>query len=165
MENWKTLKNIGLDVSSVGRVRTSDITKKLLKPCPTKKLYIYVYYRGKNYLVHRLVATAFVPNPENKKTVHHKNFVTYDNNACNLEWVSHAENASYNTIYHRARKINPIVKDDIANMITYMPKYEIAEKLGVCPKTLYTFLREYKMDKKTILTQYLKEQIKNFSSP
>lgn len=42
--------------------------------------------------VHRLVAIAFIPNPENKKCVHHINHIRSDNSLGNLQWVTHSEN-------------------------------------------------------------------------
>ena len=46
---------------------------------------------SKNWIVHRLVAETFLPNPNNLPQVHHKNHDIKDNRVCNLKWVSRAE--------------------------------------------------------------------------
>ena len=74
----------------------SLITKKYLKPTPDKDGYLQVklYINGKQFTrkIHRLVAEAFLDNPENKKEVNHIDCHRDNNNASNLEWVSHREN-------------------------------------------------------------------------
>ncbi len=55
---------------------------------------LYLCREGKKspVSVHRLVAIAFIPNPEGKRTVNHKNGKVDDNRVLNLEWMSQSEN-------------------------------------------------------------------------
>lgn len=95
-ETWKKIPGFSLySVSTLGRIR-NDNTGKLL----SQKIHISGYIRvslldddkiKKNYTFHQLVALTFIPNPENKETIDHKNRIRHDNRVSNLEWASHQE--------------------------------------------------------------------------
>lgn len=59
-----------------------------------------------NVYIHRLVAEAFIPNPEKKFQVNHKNFDRADNKVENLEWVTASENLQYTV--DNGRYISPM---------------------------------------------------------
>lgn len=122
MEHWKDISGYeGLyQVSDLGRVRSLDrydaygrfISGKLRNVCVNKKTgYCYVNLckngRSRNILLHRIVASAFIPNPLNLKTVNHKNENKQDNRVENLEWMSLQDNLMYGTHTERATKNKP----------------------------------------------------------
>lgn len=95
------------EVNELGQVRSIDriveckdgsISKrkgKELKPAMNQDGYAFVQL-SKNGItkmrkVHRLVAGAFIPNPDNLPQIHHINHDRKDNRVCNLKWVTRAE--------------------------------------------------------------------------
>ena len=104
MEIWKPTSFEGYEVSNFGNVRSVDrvITDKngvkyrrkgkMLSQNLDHKGYKRVQIKNKWVPVHRLVAEAFIPNPENKPQVNHKDCNKHNNHVDNLEWVTNAEN-------------------------------------------------------------------------
>jgi hypothetical protein len=97
--NWKPTEYKEYYVSDKGIVRRRG---RFLLPSINKKGYEVVYPSNRNkegyktsVLVHRLVAEAFIPNPENKPQVNHKDGNKRNNCADNLEWVTNLENHNH----------------------------------------------------------------------
>lgn len=92
---WKTIANHdNYEVNRLGDIRNKK-TKKILKPFDDKRGYLRVKLDGKNVKVHIIVATTFLPNPENKPVVNHKHGNKHDNRASQLEYVTYSENTKH----------------------------------------------------------------------
>lgn len=123
-EVWKPVVGYeGLyEVSNIGRVRSINFRNsgkaKVMSPSFNTWGYLIVDLRKNNkrhsYTVHRLVALAFIPNPDNLPEINHKNEIKYDNTVENLEWCTRKYNINYGTgIKRRSIKIGkPIVQLD-----------------------------------------------------
>lgn len=101
------------EVSNMGQIRSLDVyvmcgfgtrlSKGRMKPLhPNNRGYLTVNLSkdgvGKRYLVHRLVAEAFVPNTHNKPQVNHIDGDVGNNRADNLEWVTDNENKAHSSL-------------------------------------------------------------------
>lgn len=140
IEIWKDV--VGYEsyyqVSNLGRVKSLDrvvlknglsVSLKgcILRPRVSGKGYLSVALQingmRKNFMVHRLVATAFIENTDNLKEINHIDEIKSNNNAYNLEWCTHKYNSNYGSrgkrisekllIKNEKRKKVEMIKDGI----------------------------------------------------
>jgi len=103
-EVWREIEgHENYQVSDLGRVKSLGrmiwggksmyyIKERILKDAHDIGGYLWVRLKCKTHKVHRLVAKAFIPNPENKSDVNHINGLKFDNRLVNLEWNTRSEN-------------------------------------------------------------------------
>lgn len=83
--------------------------------------YLKVDLQGRSYLVSRLVALTFIPNPKKKPFVNHKNGDYIDNRVSNLEWSTHSENMkhSYNVLGNKSSGKIVLTKEQVLEIYNY----------------------------------------------
>ena len=124
-EIWKDIKNYEghYQVSNLSRVKSLNYNhtgkEKILKLNKDKDGYLQVTLCKNNikkvYKVHRLVAQAFIPNPNNLPQINHKDENKTNNNVDNLEWCDRKYNQNYGTRTERvAEKLSkPVLQYDL----------------------------------------------------
>ena len=145
MEVWKYITGYeGIyKISSCGNV-FSYKKHRLLSTKPMNKGYNSVRLGNKSFLVHRLVAQTFIPNPENKPQVNHKNGIRSDCRVENLEWCTQSENeihkrkvlcvkgtwlGKYGIEHNRSKPIKQIKNGNIINV--FGSALEAKRKTGI----------------------------------
>lgn len=157
---WRRI-NDDYEVSNMGDVRSLDrviaqrkasggtykrtMPGKLLKPQKHPKGYLFVWIGQNQCLVHRLVAEAFVPNPDNLPQVNHEDGKKTHNYAYNLKWTDNSGNQQHAMDTGLMRKArgsevgNAKLTEDAVRWLKAnpnMPSSEAAEALGVVPRTV-----------------------------
>ena len=137
-EVWKDIDGYNgvYQVSSLGRVRSNGYyynignSKRYASPKIISQSYTVEGYlvcsltkdgKTTQYKVHRLIAMAFIPNPENKPQINHKNGVKDDNRLDDLEWATSKENtihAHKSGLCKKKGRAYPVAQlDDFGNFI------------------------------------------------
>ena len=137
-ENWKAISGYeGLyEVSDMGRVKSLNYNhtgkEKILKPKKSHCGYLNVNIckdgHAKSVRIHRLVATAFISNPNNLETINHKDEDKTNNTVDNLEWMSQKDNNNYGT--HNKR-----VSESLSKQVQMFDKYT-GELLATFPSLM-----------------------------
>jgi hypothetical protein len=174
-EIWKPV--VGYEnfysVSSLGRVKRIKhiidrngailhLPEKLLSIEIKPLGYKYVKLKdGKSHSVHRLVATSFIPKPEGKDCVNHKDFNPSNNHVSNLEWVTHQENIQHssnngrfvNVKFPNHLKRKPIMIKNLSDgsITEFESKRALAKHLGVRESVFRTYMINNKPYKNNLI--------------
>lgn len=160
MEEWRDIEGYeGLyQISDFGNVKAlakSWISGKgLVKSIPDTILKLSIRKNGylritlnnpiKTFQVHRLVAEAFIPNPENKPEVNHKDGNKLNNHKDNLEWNTSSENLKHAIDNGLKRVFSKLSNEDIKSIFELKDKIkvvDIAKQFNVKPITIYKILQ------------------------
>lgn len=133
MEQWKKIAGTDYEVSSEGRVKRGD---KIIKSSVNSRGYQLITIAGKTRRLHRVVAEAFLDNPEQKEFVNHIDGNTQNNRLENLEWITNSDNVRHaRSILKKSTKAKSVIKitEDLEPVAHYNSMAE-AERINGMPK-------------------------------
>ena len=140
-EEWKDIKGYeGIyQISSFGRVysvKNNIFISQSVRANGYMQISLHKDGKRKPVLVHRLVAEAFIPNPENKETVNHLDEDKTNNRVDNLEWATVKENCNYGTHTERvvSHKRHPVYL--LETNTIYKSLAEAARQTGINVSTI-----------------------------
>ena len=127
-ENWKKIPGFpsSYEVSDQGNIRKEGFDNEYtLMKLSHSDGYVTVSIEGKQFRVHRLVALAFLPNPENKPYVKHLDDDRFNNKVSNLEWSTPSENMQHKVFsgLSNNKLIRCVETDEVFGCVTAVDFY------------------------------------------
>lgn len=153
-EVWKDIDGFdGYLISNYGRVKSFKYKVKILKPQLSTgylRVNLWIVGKQKHFSVHVLVAQTFIPNPEDKPQINHKDGCKLNNHVSNLEWATASENCQH--AYDKGlaksgtRSHNAKIKDDadilyIRDNPDNLTQEKLIKKFGVNRAVINTIQR------------------------
>jgi hypothetical protein len=153
-EIWKPVEgyNGNYEISTTGLLMSNKFKSPRLLKSPVsgagyRHLVLSKNNVHKTVLIHRLVAQAFLPNPENKPEINHINGVKTDNRLENLEWCTKSENSCHSLRTGLTKQIGETANNAKLNerqirvilhikQIGKMPSTKVGKIFGVKPYTI-----------------------------
>lgn len=135
-EKWIGIKDYSdlYKVSNLGRIKRIK-TGRILKNISNVEGYLTINLfkdgKGTNLRVHRLVAQAFIENPENKPEINHIDEDKANNSTSNLEWATRAENNKHGTRTERTCKKTRAINMATGSYVDYPSQTQCARELQI----------------------------------
>ena len=106
VSNLARVRSVDRSITAVykGTIYTRNLKGRILKQRKIHRGYCAITLQSASYFIHRMVAEAFVPNPDNLPEVNHKDENKLNNCADNLEWCDRLYNVNYGTGIQRREK-------------------------------------------------------------
>lgn len=144
-EGLYQISNQGRVMARNGKIRAIQINKRR---CGYYEVNLYKNNNEKRFKVHRLVAQAFIPNPQGKPQVNHIDGDKSNNRASNLEWVTDKENKAHawrNGLATANHKKKSIICNETGEVFESVQ--QCSEKMGLDRRSIF---RQLKGERKTV---------------